>query len=39
MSGLGELPLTDEQPVGQAGTKWVYDFAEGSGEMRDLLGG
>jgi len=22
-----------------AGTKWVYDFAEGSREMRDLLGG
>ena len=20
-------------------TKWVYDFAEGSREMRDLLGG
>ncbi len=25
--------------VAAAGTKWVYDFAEGSREMRDLLGG
>ncbi|MEA2195171.1 MAG: pyruvate, orthophosphate dikinase [Solirubrobacteraceae bacterium] len=25
--------------VAQTGTKWVYDFAEGSREMRNLLGG
>ena len=25
--------------VARVGTKWVYDFAEGSKEMRDLLGG
>src|SRR5919198_5807296 len=23
----------------QAGTKWVYEFSEGSRDMRDLLGG
>ena len=25
--------------VAPVGTKWVYDFAEGSKEMRNLLGG
>jgi pyruvate,orthophosphate dikinase len=25
--------------IARVGTKWVYDFAEGSKEMRDLLGG
>ena len=31
---------TPDQKASPAGTrKWVYDFAEGSREMRDLLGG
>src|SRR5262249_42239928 len=30
--GIGSRPMADQQ-------QWVYDFAEGSKDMRDLLGG
>ncbi len=31
--------LDSRTPIGSEQRKWVYDFAEGSKEMRDLLGG
>ena len=31
-------PATSKKPSAR-GRKWVYDFAEGSRKMRDLLGG
>jgi pyruvate,orthophosphate dikinase len=39
MRGTSRPAIVQPMATTAAATKWVYDFAEGSREMRDLLGG
>jgi pyruvate, orthophosphate dikinase len=38
-TGIGSLFEESEKRVAELMPKWVYDFAEGSADMRELLGG